>query len=309
VTTEFRRAAQKINTTTLFFLYVKHAFFFLLTLSWYRFFTRTEIRKYLWQHIEIDGEPLEYTGKGIDLLIGYLKALLILVPVYGAWFVIMFFTSELVDYLLAFAGIIATVFFTSVAYYGAFRYRLSRTVFRGIHFGLRGSAWRFGLVGLKHSFLTFISFGFYTPYATNENWGYIVNNIHYGNQNFRYEQKRKVPMGSYVAAFFLTFVTFGICWYWYDAAMTRHCVQGVTLNGMQFKSTLTGGRLFGFSVLNWILLIVSLGLLYPFIVKRTIELHCDTTLFAGDLDYSLVRQEEAQLGAASEGFVEILGLE
>src|SRR5260370_24531500 len=58
----------------------------LVTLGFYRFWLATDIRRYLWSHTEIDGDAAEYTGRGKELLIGFLVAMAILVPVYLAYF-------------------------------------------------------------------------------------------------------------------------------------------------------------------------------------------------------------------------------
>ncbi|MCH7693127.1 MAG: DUF898 family protein, partial [Proteobacteria bacterium] len=65
----------------LFKLLVKNAIFKLLTLWIYRFWAKTWIRRYFWNNIRIDGDPLEYTGLPSELFIGFLIILGILVPV------------------------------------------------------------------------------------------------------------------------------------------------------------------------------------------------------------------------------------
>src|SRR5438309_1020914 len=58
----------------------------LVTLGFYRFWLATDIRRHLWSNTEIDGDAAEYTGRGKELLVGFLVALAILVPVYLAYF-------------------------------------------------------------------------------------------------------------------------------------------------------------------------------------------------------------------------------
>ena len=53
-----------------------------VTLGFYRFWLTTDIRRHLWTNTQIDGDGAEYTGRGKELLIGFLVALAILVPVY-----------------------------------------------------------------------------------------------------------------------------------------------------------------------------------------------------------------------------------
>src|SRR5258705_12545038 len=53
-----------------------------VTLGFYRFWLTTDIRRHLWANTQIQGDGAEYTGRGKELLIGFLVALAILVPVY-----------------------------------------------------------------------------------------------------------------------------------------------------------------------------------------------------------------------------------
>ncbi len=64
----------------LFRLLLKNAVFKLLTLWIYRFWAKTWIRRYFWNNIRIDRDPLEYTGLPSELFIGFLIVLGILVP-------------------------------------------------------------------------------------------------------------------------------------------------------------------------------------------------------------------------------------
>lgn len=61
----------------------------LVTLGFYRFWLLTDIRRYLWSNTVVDGDAAEYTGRGKELLIGFLVALAILVPIYLGYFLIV----------------------------------------------------------------------------------------------------------------------------------------------------------------------------------------------------------------------------
>src|ERR1700722_1789622 len=65
-------------------LRIKGAALVILTLGIYRFWLATDVRRFLWSNTEIDGETLEYNGLATELLVGFLFALAILVPLYTA---------------------------------------------------------------------------------------------------------------------------------------------------------------------------------------------------------------------------------
>lgn len=42
-----------------------------VTLSVYRFWAKTNVRRHIWSCVHINGEPLEYTGRGMELFKGF----------------------------------------------------------------------------------------------------------------------------------------------------------------------------------------------------------------------------------------------
>lgn len=59
-----------------------------VTLGFYRFWLATDMRRHMWSHTSAGGDTLEYTGTGRELLIGFLIALSVIVPIYLAYFFI-----------------------------------------------------------------------------------------------------------------------------------------------------------------------------------------------------------------------------
>jgi uncharacterized membrane protein YjgN (DUF898 family) len=63
-------------------LRIKGAALVVVTLGIYRFWLATDVRRFLWSNTEIAGDTLEYNGLATELLIGFLFAIAILVPLY-----------------------------------------------------------------------------------------------------------------------------------------------------------------------------------------------------------------------------------
>ena len=57
----------------------------MVTLGIYRFWLTTDVRRFLWSNTEIAGEANEYTGTPLELLLGFLVAIAILIPVYAGF--------------------------------------------------------------------------------------------------------------------------------------------------------------------------------------------------------------------------------
>ena len=49
-----------------------NALLFVVTLSLYRFWAKTNVRRHIWGCVHVNGEPLEYTGRGLELFLGAL---------------------------------------------------------------------------------------------------------------------------------------------------------------------------------------------------------------------------------------------
>ena len=50
----------------------------IVTLTLYRFWGKTEVRRRVWQGVRLNGDAFEYTGRGKELFIGFLLALVAL---------------------------------------------------------------------------------------------------------------------------------------------------------------------------------------------------------------------------------------
>jgi uncharacterized membrane protein YjgN (DUF898 family) len=110
----------------------------LVTFGFYRFWLATDMRRHLWSHTVVDGDGLEYTGRAKELLVGFLFALAILLPIYVGYF---WLTIE-AEHAQTWASVPLVAFFylfAQFALYRARRYRVTRTVWRGVRFGMGGS--------------------------------------------------------------------------------------------------------------------------------------------------------------------------
>lgn len=161
-----------------------------LTLGIYRFWARTRLRQYFWNSIEIDGDLLEYTGRGLELFIGFLIVVAVLVPLLiGYQFLSVFLQSNAPDIFIAvnFLYFLGIFWLTRYAFFRARRYRLARTVWRGIRGGQDGSAAGYAWLWFGYFVLSVITLGWAVPWMTAELQRYEVEHARFGVENFRYE--------------------------------------------------------------------------------------------------------------------------
>src|SRR4051812_38048489 len=136
----------------------------LVTLGFYRFWLATDMRRHLWSHTAVEGDAAEYTGTAKELLIGFLFALAILAPMYLAYFLVGLEAER----LKAFASVPLGLFFylfAQFAIYRARRYRLTRTVWRGVRFWMTGSGWSYAWRAGLWSLLVFLTLGLALPWS------------------------------------------------------------------------------------------------------------------------------------------------
>src|SRR5262245_63512170 len=125
--------AQQVTFTgdrrSFFSLVMRGAGLEMVTAGFYRFWLTTDMRRHLWSHTIVDGDGAEYTGRGKELLIGFLVAMAILVPIYVAYF-ILGLEAERLQAFASFPLVAFIYVFTQFAIYRARRYRMTRSVWR-----------------------------------------------------------------------------------------------------------------------------------------------------------------------------------
>ena len=158
----------------------------LVTLGFYRFWLLTDIRRHLWSNTLVDGDAAEYTGRGKELLIGFLVALAILVPIYLGYFLI----GLEAEHYQAFASIPLIAFFYLFGQFAIFRarrYRLTRTVWRGVRFWMTGSGWIYALQASLWGLLMVLTLGLVLPWRTAALERYKMRHSYYGDLQGSFE--------------------------------------------------------------------------------------------------------------------------
>ncbi|MGF1457064.1 MAG: DUF898 family protein [Alphaproteobacteria bacterium] len=125
-----------------------------LTVGLYRFWARTRLRRHFWHRVIVAGSPAEYMGHGFELFAGFL----VIFALVGVGFLVFLFSTlyaygdEVSTDLLSSLPLALLPVLLPMALFRARRYRLRRTVWRGIHLAQDGSVltytalWVWGLV-------------------------------------------------------------------------------------------------------------------------------------------------------------------
>jgi uncharacterized membrane protein YjgN (DUF898 family) len=273
----------------------------LITVGFYRFWLATDIRRHLWSHTTVDDDAFEYTGRGKELLIGFLFALAIIVPVYLAYFLVGLEAER----LKAFASFPLVAFFYvfgQFAIYRARRYRLTRTVWRGVRFWMTGSGWAYAAQAVLWALLMPLTLGLILPWREAALERYKMRHSHYGDLQGSFEGrgweffKRGgwIWLTAIVTLLVLVFIVPLTRWFpalvptakvmsfvaglviliggpflygAFKAVEWRWWISGIRFGDVRLESALPRGALVSlyWKVIGWFLLIVALFVAYLFL--------------------------------------------
>ena len=180
----------------LFRLYLLTSLLTLVTLGIYRFWAKTRIRKYIWSATSGDGDSFEYTGTGLEKFLGFLVAIVILAIYLGIVQMALFYFGlnlfvdpqnqgqELAQIGAIYLTLLAVLPLMLFAQYRARRYKMARSRWRGIRFGMENGAWGYAARALGYYLLNAMTLGLLNPLATFRLDKYMADRSWYGDARF-----------------------------------------------------------------------------------------------------------------------------
>ena len=275
---------------SLFGIQIVNLFLSLITVGIYSFWGRVRIRKYMMSQTEFEGDRFAYHGTGKELLIGWLKAVILLaIPIIA----LVFFSAGAFVFLV-FAA------FMPIAIVNARRYRFSRTSWRGIRFSFRGRILQFYKISIKGWLLTVLTLGIAYPIWQNWRQGFLVSHSYYGNTKFAFDGEGKDCIWTFILHLLLSIPTFGICWLWYWARMQRYYWAHTTFNDAHFRSSVTGGGILKLLLVNLCLLVFTLGIAWSWVLVRNARYFTTHLCLEGTLDTATILQEAQPASATGD---------
>lgn len=180
------------------------------TLGIYRFWGITRERDYLWSRTRFIDDRLEWTGKGIELLVGFLIALaLFIAPLFVLSFVLQGLALQgeglIVGVLIiALYGFLFYLF--GLAIFRGLRYRLSRTSWHGIHGGSDDKGLAYGWAYLWKSVVAGMTLLLIYPWAMTSLWKDRWEKMSFGPHEFISNPKWGPLMKRYLLAWFMPWI-------------------------------------------------------------------------------------------------------
>lgn len=176
----------------------------LITLGFYRFWAKTRVRRHIWSCVHINGEPLEYTGRGIELLKGALIVFAVLVVPFIAAIAavqIVYGQGHAAVVIVQLLFFLVVFVLWGMAVYRARRYQLSRTLWRGIRGGLVGSSWSYTWLNAGAQLLRGITADWSTPAMNLNLQQRMIGDMRFGETPFRFKGQAG-PL----------YPTYAVCW-------------------------------------------------------------------------------------------------
>lgn len=247
---------------------------------------------------------------------------------------------------------ILTVLLIGAGIYSARRYQLSRTLWRGIRGGQKGSAWGYGarLGGIL--LLNILSFGWTGPWGEMRLARYAMGNTAIGDHLLQCDARAKGLYGRFTVLWFASVAVFAIllggsaavavsgatlpldpsdpaeimkmaglfygaflvlgllvigpAYAWYMAGVLKRLAASTTLDGHAFSFDVKVRSLMWLALGNWLLTILSLGILKPWAGLRSFRFACTHLTIAGQPDFGAIGQGETVRSRMGEGLVAVL---
>lgn len=181
----------------------------IITLGFYRFWAKTNVRKHIWSSVHINGEPLEYTGTGMELFKGFLMVFFCLIlPYILAVAAATFVQGPESPIAVALQGafFLAIYVLWGFAIYKARKFQLSRTNWRGIRGTLVGNAMTYSLLYFGSILAKSMSMGWATPVMNTVLAEQITNDMRFGDAAFKFKGRAGPLYPTYALCWILTLV-------------------------------------------------------------------------------------------------------
>jgi uncharacterized membrane protein YjgN (DUF898 family) len=351
----------------LYSIYLRHLALMVVTLGWSRFWGRTRLRRYLWNHVSVLGDRFEYRGRGLELFLGFMVVLAVLGVLGGLmWALWEFLLADHADPHFGFLNLVFLVMavigipLAFVGQYAGLRYKLSRTRWRGIRCGLAGSAWGYGFLATFLSFANAMTARLLTPLVSVTLARPRLSNAYFGTQRFEFVGRAGDIYGRYIGYYFLNILAFAILigivvaafagayaggdWNeaelkafiegsrlrlflviagvffagyvlfgliilplrcWWEAYLLRYLVARTRAGNVLFASAISTRQMWGFMVLNYLIVILTLGLGWPWVMHRTLRLITRELWIYGAPDGAAIGQPPQRPPRFGEGLLDM----
>jgi len=282
----------------------------ILTLGIYSAWAKVRREQYFHRNLVLDGAGFDYHGNPVSILKGRIIALIMFAGISVAQ------NTNLMLYLLAlFAGALLFPWLMM----RSLRFRASNSSYRGLRFAFVGTYGGAFKAFIAYGVLAIITAGICIPLWVKETRKYMLDNLRYGHGAFHCTPSGStifvimlkafgmvLVAGVFTGILFAMHKTLGIfgvllVMFAYLAivpyvrmGIENHVWNRTTLDGNAFSSFMRFESYFGIVLLNWLLILLTLGLYWPWAKVKlvTYRASCTGLSVAGSLDHFMAVASE-----------------
>lgn len=281
------------NGNELALLLLKNLFLTIITFGIYHAWARTNFRRYVWGHVSFLGDRAAYTGTGEELFRGWIK----LLGIFLVGYIVIRVGGTAIPFInLLILPIYGLIF--ALAAYSGLRYRMSRTVWRQIRFGVdknKELTKEYLKLYYWNWFLTLITFGFFYPWFKNRVRKFLTDKCRFGSEYFYFDGGGSEYAGIYFWGVFLSTLTLGLYLPWFIRKLALFRLQYTSFQGQRFRLKLRGSDLLFLGIVGYFGSLLTLGLATPWI------LNWGFSLFINNIEVDGSLALEKVVGLPSEG--------
>jgi uncharacterized membrane protein YjgN (DUF898 family) len=301
-----------------------------LTLGIYSFWGKTKVRRYLCEQSSFAGDRFHYHGTGAELF----KGALIFGAMFGLFNLGIYSVGQVWGMeargIAQSVGGLLIIFLLPVIMVGAFRYRLSRTAWRGIRFSFRGKRKSALWLYIKGYIFMILTFYLYWPFFMVKIQKFWRSGSYFGSQSFSYDGKGKDIFRTFllmVLLFVLTlsipialplwfpeigqglagnasivfWIPFVIGFLWFTVYLDRYHWSKTQFAEGRFNYDATTVQWFWLNFTNFLIIVLTAGFGIPFATARSRQFLADHLAVVGNMQLSQVVQEAQKSSALGEG--------
>ncbi len=282
----------------------------IITLGLYYPWAKARQLQYLYGTTEFNNSRFEFHGTGKEMFKGFIKAIILVGILLGSYIGLILLNHPIFAILIYLTGIALLI---PLAIHGSYRYRMSRTSWRGIRFGYRGDRNELMSKFFRDLLLTLITFGIYGAWLSIHLRNYVLSNIRFGNATFKYQGNGGEYLGINVKGYFLTILTLGIYFFWWKRELFEYYINNLVLiddnKKIKLRTTATGGDFFQLYFINLLIIVFTLGIGYAWVVARSLQFLLSKIEITGNVDLEVIIQtEESFNDATGEDLSDMLDL-
>lgn len=294
----------------LFRIYLQNVVLTVVTLGVYRFWAKVRVRRYRYQHTAFADGRFDYHATGREKFIGFLKGMVLLLPlVGGAYALYRALAPDLGEDLastVAFWSFLLVMFLLRpLILVASQRYNLSRTSWNNLRLRFTGRVGRAYGIYAFDLVLIIGTLGVYFPWHLVRVREFRMRHTMLGDRRFGFRFTGDELFRILFGGTLLCYLTLGFYVPWHIARLHRFHTENTTFHGHRLRSRLTGRQVMAMGAPAVLLSVLTLGLAIPWLLDRWYRLITDTTSYEGTIDVDELRSiQDAQASALIEGLGE-----